>query len=205
MIKRHYWCKYLWKDNSYYDILKNLSMKRDSMIQRCYNKKNNIYHRYWGKWIVVEERWKDKATFMKDMVDIYIEHYEKYWRKDTTLDRINPYWPYSLENCRFATNYEQQINKKKIHKIEWKPLSEYAKDKMINKNTIRQRFYNGLCLSTPVKDKKIYKRWEVYYSLLELSKMYSVSYHLLYDRIKKLKRPVRKALITPNLSFNQTM
>lgn len=51
------------------------------------------------------------------MYDSYKEHCEKYWEKDTTIDRIDRNWNYCKENCRWATYKEQADNKKTTIKV----------------------------------------------------------------------------------------
>ena len=84
--------------------------KWDEMKNRCYQKSNPSYDKYWWRWIVVE--WETFDDFKKDMYESYLEHIEKYWRKQTTLDRIDSDWNYCKENCRWATYSEQNANRK---------------------------------------------------------------------------------------------
>lgn len=81
---------------------------RDSMQQRLKSKTNQKYIKIWqSKWIKCE--WKDIIEFKNDMYESYLKHVEEFWERNTTLDRIDPYWNYSKENCRWAT-YEEQNN-----------------------------------------------------------------------------------------------
>lgn len=90
------------------------------VVDRCNNKNNRAYKKYWWRWIKCE--WKNVEDFFRDMKDSYKEHCEKYWEKNTTLDRINWDWNYSKENCRWATCAEQSNNTKSTLKanIDWK-------------------------------------------------------------------------------------
>lgn len=76
----------------------------DAMMQRCYDKKVAHYERYGGKGIVVCERWHKFLNFFEDMGS----RPENY-----TLDRIDPFGNYELNNCRWATYKQQAINKQK--------------------------------------------------------------------------------------------
>ncbi len=84
--------------------------KWDEIKNRCYQKSNPSYDIYWWRWIIVE--WKTFEDFKKDMYESYLEHIKKYWRKQTTIDRIDSDWNYSKDNCRWATYSEQNKNRK---------------------------------------------------------------------------------------------
>lgn len=82
-----------------------------NMQSRC-NKDldNNWYKYYWAKWVVCF--WKSFQSFIDDMYDSYVLHINEYWN-DTSIDRVNPFWNYCKENCRWATMKEQANNKRK--------------------------------------------------------------------------------------------
>jgi len=74
-----------------------------SMLDRCYNEKCSMYHRYGGRGIVVSERWKnDFKKFFEDMGEPLA---------GMSLDRVDNDGPYSKENCKWSTVAEQSRNR----------------------------------------------------------------------------------------------
>lgn len=109
---------------------------------RCYDKKNKEYVRYWGRWIKV--LWKNFDEFYYDMYKSYIRHVKKYWEKQTTLDRYpNMNGDYCKKNCRWATIWQQQRNRRstRIIKFRWKKmcLTDRAETLWIKRSTLSGR------------------------------------------------------------------
>ena len=82
---------------------------------RCNNPNNPSYHNYWGRWI--KFLWNNFEEFYNDMYPSFKIHYDKYWAKDTSLDRIDVNGNYCKENCRWATYQQQQDNRRDCVKI----------------------------------------------------------------------------------------
>ena len=71
--------------------------------QRCENSRNSNYPHYGGRGIAICERWRDFENFIADMGE----------RPDgMSLDRIDNDGNYEASNCRWATQTEQNRNRR---------------------------------------------------------------------------------------------
>lgn len=86
----------------FYTIYKNI-------VQRCTNENIFAYTRYWERGI--KNFWKTFEDFKEDMYESYTKHLKKHWEKNTTIDRIDNDWHYTIQNCRWATVKQQANNK----------------------------------------------------------------------------------------------
>ena len=111
-----------------------------TMHQRCEKPKCSGYHKYGAKGIKVCEEW---GSFEKFRDWAYSHGYD-----DTlTIDRINPKGDYSPENCRWATQKEQQNNRSNnIHltyKGETRSAIEWSEITKIPLRVLYDRHYRG--------------------------------------------------------------
>lgn len=93
------------------------------MIARCTNKNHKWYKNYWWRWIKC--LWKSFEEFRDDMYESYLTHIKEYWKRQTTLDRIDNDWNYCKDNCKWATRFEQVRNTRvaKIAEVDGKKYS----------------------------------------------------------------------------------
>ena len=78
-----------------------------SMKSRCYYEKNKCYGSYGGRGICICDEWRYSFN------SFALWALSNGYRDDLTIDRINVNGNYEPANCRWATNEEQQKNKRK--------------------------------------------------------------------------------------------
>jgi hypothetical protein len=76
----------------------------EHMRGRCRNPNHAQYSKYGGRGITVCERWDNFANFLADMGEP---------ARGMQIDRIDPDGNYEPKNCRWATKWQQHINKRK--------------------------------------------------------------------------------------------
>ena len=112
-----------------------------NMIQRCTDENSTNYERYGGRGVTVCNQW---ITHFEPFMEWAID---SGYRDDLTLDRKDNDGPYSPENCRWATQEEQQNNKRNNHMIFFRgksqTLQQWANETGIKAPTIRRRLKNG--------------------------------------------------------------
>jgi len=110
-----------------------------NMKGRCYSKTNTKYPTYGGRGIVVCDAWKDSfESFFLDM---------GHPPEGCTLDRIDVNGNYEKSNCRWATQKEQQNNRRNnvIITVGEKPMTmaEYCDENGLNADKVQQRLKRG--------------------------------------------------------------
>lgn len=74
------------------------------MMQRCTNTESPDYPDYGARGIIIEDGWQDFNKFFTDMGEC---------PEGLSLDRIDVHGNYSFDNCRWATDFEQAVNRRK--------------------------------------------------------------------------------------------
>ena len=124
------------------------------MIQRCYNPNHDEYKNYGKRGIVVCDEWQTYPPFEKWSL-------ENGYNDKLSIDRIDVNGNYSPDNCRWATNREQNLNKRTNHFVEFngktQTVQEWGEELGIKPNTLIYRLRRGWsvedALTRPVKNK----------------------------------------------------
>lgn len=110
------------------------------MMSRCYREKDASYKHYGGRGIKVCDEWHDITQFEKWVnSNPYFD--------GATLDRINVDGNYEPDNCRWATMFEQDKNRRNSILIEYKGdrynITELSRITGINRSTLNNRYWRG--------------------------------------------------------------
>jgi len=112
-----------------------------SIKQRCYNPNNNRYSNYGGRGITVCDEWRNSfnAFYEWAMANGYAD--------DLTIDRKDTNGNYEPSNCCWATQKEQQNNRRNncliTHNGETHTLAEWAAITGLKYQTIQRRLKTG--------------------------------------------------------------
>ena len=98
------------------------------------------YKHYGGRGISVTPRWYVFKNFWQDMSSGYAEH--------LTIERVDVNGDYCKENCRWATNMEQQANKRNNRTVryqgEYLHLAEFCRRAGVTRAAITRHLNAGL-------------------------------------------------------------
>jgi len=98
-----HWFTINWKKDRFYRIYAWIK-------GRCNTPSDSGYLWYWWRWIKC--LWTSFSEFKEDMYNTYLEHVERFWEIDTTIERIDTNWNYCISNCTWKTRLEQQNNRR---------------------------------------------------------------------------------------------
>lgn len=115
------------------------------------------------RWKWVKNQWKTFWDFKNDMYESYLDHCNKYWERNTSIDRIDNNWDYCKENCRWATPEVQTLNRSKTRTItvNWKEYnaSTLAQECNIPTDTASWRITSYL--KWKIKEKGLLAKWKI--------------------------------------------
>ena len=110
------------------------------MMSRCYRPKDASYKYYGGRGVVVCNEWHNILNF-----EMWVK--ENPYFKGATLDRIDSNGNYSPDNCRWATMFEQDKNRRNSILIEWNGeihnITEWSEITGLNRSTLKNRYWRG--------------------------------------------------------------
>lgn len=122
---------------------------------RLFNRNSPRYKHYGARGITISDDWMKFDNFARDMRPTY--------KKGLSIDRIDNNKGYCKENCRWATNIEQNNNRRNVHLLAYKGkkmnLTQWAKELNISYYALMHRYYDlewsvDKLLSTPVRQKR---------------------------------------------------
>jgi hypothetical protein len=121
-----------------------------NMIQRCHNPKDTAYHNYGARGIAVCDRWRGAfEAFYTDVGDIPFVGAE--------LDRVNNDLGYNLDNVRWVTCSENQLNTRRTVKLtlngKTQAIMQWSRELGIPHSTIRARLKAGKSAEEALKNK----------------------------------------------------
>lgn len=119
---------------------------------RCLNTRNAAFSRYGGRGILLCDRW---ATFENFLADMGLRPSSRH-----SIDRIDNDRGYAPDNCRWATDREQSLNRRNNVRVAFDgktmPLKEWARELDVNYGTLWSRINDSgwsveRALTTPIR------------------------------------------------------
>lgn len=108
------------------------------MMSRCYRPKDASYKYYGGRGITVCDEWHSIVNF-----ENWVNSHPYF--DGATLDRIDCNGNYTPDNCRWATMFEQDKNRRNSILIEWNGerhnITEWSIITGINRSTLNNRYH----------------------------------------------------------------
>lgn len=133
----------------------NIYMSWSTMVSRCYTPTHGSFPKYGARGVGVCDRWRYSFShFYSDMGNKPTPKH--------TIERINSAKDYSPDNCRWATQAEQNRNKNNNHIIVYNGrsqcLMDWANETGIGFHTLAARIKNGWTLERAMTEPVQIKR-----------------------------------------------
>lgn len=184
--------------------VRRLSKTWRNMISRCNNPNDKSYPNYGGRGIKISPEWEsDYWAFERWAVS-------SGWEPGLTLDRIDNDKGYCPDNCRWATQKQQNNNKRNVIILEFqgkqRTISQWSDEFCIDRRTLWSRLQKGLSIERSLTKPVTRKRSRIFLehqgrcqSLEQWAKELNISYSGLHNRYKRgwsvermLTEPVKK-------------
>lgn len=127
----------------------------NGMKMRCSNHRNIAYKYYGAKGVSVCDEWRD------DFIPFYEWAMANGYQDSLTLDRIDTDGNYCPENCRWATNKEQQnntaYNRLYTYQGDTLDVTQWAERTGLPRNMIYKRLYRGWSIEKALTTNKLRK------------------------------------------------
>ena len=140
--------------SAYFKSLTPLQRVFRGLMCRTSHEKCKDYPNYGGRGIGLS--WKNSKEFERDMLESYVEHKKN--NTTTQIERIDNNKGYSKENCKWATTFEQNRNKRTNKYLTYKGetliFADWARRLGCSRQTLRNRVMCGwsirLIMETPI-------------------------------------------------------
>lgn len=162
------------------------------MRERCRCPSNVVYNIYGGRGITVCESWD------RDFISFRDWSLANGYADNLTIDRIDPNGNYCPENCRWVTQYQQNLNKRDTLKVTYQgeiiPLKELSERVQMNYRTLYRRIIiRGMtpeeAIAAPLRKKHSLTFQGETKTLKEWSEITGITYDTLMGRQKAGKSP----------------
>lgn len=165
------------------------------MIDRCYNPKNESYHRYGGRGIAVCDRWRENVLyFISDVGPRPTDEEHSSGLSIWSLDRIDNNGNYEPNNWRWATAIEQARNREigsDLYEYEGRIYSkrQLAEIFGLSETTMYRRLNSGMSMEDAINPimhgHTLYEYRDNFYTQKELSNLTGTTRHTIRRGLDK--------------------
>jgi len=167
------------------------------MKGRCFNPNHKDYPNWGGRGITVCDRWKN--SFENFLADMKLKPTPKH-----SIDRIDNDGDYCPENCRWATNAEQQNNQRTNRLITigcvTLTIAQWSKEMSFGKSVIQDRLKSGWsefdAVMTPLETVKLITFRDETLTISEWENKMGYNATVIKNRLR-LGWSEEKAILTP--------